>query len=73
VDANGTVDYIDAGRHTLEIFKNIGTATVPIFTEITGAANPLSGTTGIGYNDSVAVAGLDAGGNPEILASTGGT
>jgi len=42
VDGDGLLDVVVADYKTVRYFHNTGSATVPVFTELTGSANPFA-------------------------------
>ncbi|MHB8745256.1 MAG: FG-GAP-like repeat-containing protein [Gammaproteobacteria bacterium] len=64
VDIDGDGDYdafVGAGDGTIHFFKNTGTATSPLFTELTGSANPLNGVN-VGARAAPAFVDIDGNG-----------
>ena len=66
LDGDGDFDAIVGDNNgTLHYFQNTGSATAPVFTERTGAANPLNG--GVGYYSAPSFADLDGDGDLDAL------
>src|SRR5439155_62174 len=69
LDGDGDLDAVVGDFFgTLHYFKNTGTATVPVFVEQGGAANPFNGID-VGYNSTPILADLDGDGDLDAVVS----
>lgn len=64
IDGDNDLDFFVSGADTLRYFENTGTASVASFAERTGAANPLSGVTGV---SAPAFVDIDADGDMDLF------